>query len=72
MLDGTDDPLRDIISMDVMQHLQPKVRQSEFFTSRNLRENFGIRIRLRINRYPARMVKIFGRAEDKGTYDGVF
>jgi hypothetical protein len=53
LLDCADDPLRDIVGMNVMHHFQPKVGQCKFIAVRDLGENVGVRIRLRVDGHPA-------------------
>jgi hypothetical protein len=48
----TDDPMRDIIGMNVMQHFELQVGQNKYFASGDQGENIGVRIGLRIDRNP--------------------
>ena len=49
---GADDPLSHIIGVDVMQHFQTQVRQGDFFTSCDSREDFGLCISLGVDWHP--------------------
>ena len=57
---GTEERLRDIISVNVMKCLHSKIRQGHFLTARKSREDVGIQIAGGIDWNPARSDNMAG------------